>query len=364
MREEIAMERPETIVGQDLEAADGTPLSFLFGDVEPGEESDPLRTGDIYGKFDYDDPLLTLREQMLKHSVAEARAGRTGDLSLPLTQLAMSLTPYEQACLMSKDSEAIRRSILLRLAQLSVNSETTPVYLSVLRDETYRCFIALGDEARKTPLHQADIQCARAALLRYALRAGPQPLSTDPRRIIQDMVVARHGGRIWCELTTAAECDLERLRPEDRGPDALAARLIELGADRLGRTRDEFLHDMVSFCNEMVGRVTGNSPSEVLSRLNEVHEAIARIAPKYPLPRFEADEAAGASCFVYDARNVAPWASLLASSLGQRFNVVLHLRPRGEEKGILTRGRISVVPACGPGTATEAPLKMRRTFAA
>ncbi len=354
------MERSEVSTGQHTQEERGALLSFLFDDMDAGEESNPLRTGDIYGKFDYDDPLLALREQMLKHCVAEARAGRTGDLSLPLTQLAMCLSAYEQASLFSGASEWTRRSVLLRLAQLGVNAEATPVYLAVLRDETYRCFIALGEEAAKHPIHQADIQVARAALLRYVLRAGPQQLSCDPRRTIQDMVVSRHGGRIWCELTTAAECDLERLRPEDRGTDALAARLIELGAERLGRTRDEFLHDVLTYCNEMVGRVSGGSPAEVLSHLNEVHEAFARIAPKYPLPRFEVDEGGGDCAFVYDAEGPAPWASLLASSLGQRFNTVVHVRPRGVEKSVATRGQAQ----SAADEASRSPQRVRLTVAA
>lgn len=304
-------------------------LGFLFDGIEVSQDISPLKTGDIYGRFDYEEPLLLLQERRLKHVILELRAGRPVDALAPLTQLAMSLGPTEISALLGDGPDWAHRTVMLRLAHLGATADASEVQRSILHDETMSCVVALGEQVRRHPQLREEAHIIRAALLRGAAGASCKRVPGDPRQVIQEMILARHGSRTWYEVMHAAEQDLERLHPEDRGLDVLGVRLIERGAQLLNRSRDEFLHDILGFCNEMVGRIPGASVEEVFANLNEMHKAVARVAPNYPLPSFTPDHDAVANSYLYDATSHAPWAPTIASKLSRRFDTVVHLRPSG-----------------------------------
>lgn len=339
-------------------------FDFLFDDVEMGSADSPLATGDIYGRFDYEDPVLLLQERRLKHILLELQAGRPVDALAPLTQLAMSLLPSEVSALLSGEPAWAHRVVRLRLAHADQSPDRTRFEISVLHDETLSCVVALGAEATRSPVLREEIGLIRAALLRAAAGPGCKRVPSDPRQVIQEMVVARHGSSTWAELTRVTERDLERLQPEDRGHDALCARLIERGAELLHRRRDEFLYDLLTFCNELASRIPGATVGEVLTRLNDMHEALAGVAPNYPVPSFAPEGDPGSNTYVYDATGSAAWSTDLAAILSRRFGVPVHLRARSEvsdEVPDLLRflaGRVSVLP---PGSTGGV---VRRTVAA
>lgn len=350
------MQEMEYSARQDLEEK---VFDFLFDDVEMVSSDAPLATGDIYGRFDYEDPVLLLQEARLKHLLLELEAGRPVDVLAPLTQLAMSLTPSEVRAMLSGAPSWAYRSARLRLAHSDKSPDRTRFQISVLHDETMSCVVALGTEALRNPAHREEIYLIRAALLRAAAGRGCKRVPSDPRQVIQEMVLARHGSRAWAELTRRAEEDLERLRPEDRGHDALCARLIERGAELLQRPRDEFLYEVLTFCNEMAGRIPGATVGEVLEGLNSLHQAMAGVAPNYPVPTFERRGDARSNTYVYDATDRAAWSRELAESLSRRFGVEVRLCARGEVADGEPRtvrflaGRVSVLPPGTTGTVVR-----------